>query len=75
MTPTELLEQIAEVDAEADSLVLEFQARVANSATAKQVDATRRRYELTGDRLVTTFAMAAVGQPMTHHLHSDMRRV
>ncbi|MBB1037650.1 MULTISPECIES: FABP family protein [Dietzia] len=73
MGQTELAE--GTVVAEADSLVLEFQARVANSATAKQVDATRRRYELTGDRLVTTFAMAAVGQPMTHHLHSDMRRV
>lgn len=73
MGQTELAE--GTVVNEADSLVLEFQARVANSATAKQVDATRRRYELTGDRLVTTFAMAAVGQPMTHHLHSDMRRV
>nr|WP_194860737.1 FABP family protein [Dietzia sp. SYD-A1] len=73
MGQTELAE--GTVVAEADRLVLELTARVSNTATAKRVDATRRRYELTGDRLVTTFAMAAVGVPMTHHLSSDLRRV
>lgn len=73
MGQTELAE--GTVVAEADRLVLELKARVSSSATAKQVDATTRRYELTGDRLVTSFAMAAVGVPMTHHLSSELRRV
>ncbi|PAY21881.1 fatty acid-binding-like protein [Dietzia natronolimnaea] len=72
MGQTELAE--GTVVAEADRLVLELKARVSSSATAKQVDATTRRYELTGDRLVTSFAMAAVGVPMTHHLSSELRR-
>lgn len=62
------------VTAEADALVLEFHARLLNSASAKQVTSTSRRYELSGDSLTTTFAMAAVGQPMTHHLRSELRR-
>ncbi|MEB8324678.1 FABP family protein [Dietzia kunjamensis] len=60
--------------AEADALVLEFDSRVHNSASAKQVDTTHRRYETVGDRIITTFAMAAVGQPLTHHLRSELRR-
>ncbi|MFN3599801.1 MAG: FABP family protein [Dietzia sp.] len=73
MGQTELAE--GTIAAEADTLVLELEAQVVNSATAKNVAGTRRRYELSGDSLTTTFAMAAVGQPMTHHLRSDMRRV
>lgn len=60
--------------AEADALVLEFHSRVHNSASAKQVDTTHRRYETVGDRITATFAMAAVGQPLTHHLRSELRR-
>ncbi len=60
--------------AEADALVLEFHSRVHNSASAKQADTTHRRYETVGDRITTTFAMAAVGQPLTHHLRSELRR-
>lgn len=55
-------------------LVLDLEAAVMNSATAKHVDTTRRRYELNGDTLTTTFAMAAVGQLLTHHLSSELRR-
>ncbi|KAA0919379.1 FABP family protein [Dietzia sp. ANT_WB102] len=69
---TELCE--GAVVAEADTLVLDLQSRVHNSATAKQVDSTHRRYEVIGDRITTTFAMAAVGQPLTHHLASELRR-
>ena|SRR5690625_3027469 len=69
---TELSEGV--VTAEADTLVLELRASLLNSATAKQVSSTHRRYELAGDRLVTTFGMAAVGQPMTHHLRSELTR-
>ena len=73
MGQTELAE--GSITAEADTLVLEFEARVDSSASAKDVEATRRRYELNGGRLTTTFGMAAVGQPMTHHLRSELRRV
>lgn len=59
----------------ADGLDLGLRAGLRRSASAKEVTATHRRYHLTGDRLVTTFAMAAVGQPMTHHLRSELRRV
>ena len=70
---TELCE--GAVSAEADALVLELGAIVGTSASAKHVEATRRRYDLTGTRLITTFSMAAVGEPMTHHLRSELRRV
>lgn len=69
---TELCE--GTVRAEADALVLEFHSSLLNSASAKQVTSTRRRYEFAGDTVTTTFAMAAVGQTMTHHLRSDLRR-
>ena len=73
MGQTELAE--GTVTAGAGTLVLEFEARVDNSASAKHVAATRRRYELAAGALTTTFAMAAVGRPMTHHLRSELRRV
>jgi hypothetical protein len=44
------------------------------TASAKQVDAVERRYELTGDELRYTIAMAAVGVPLTHHLRAALRR-
>jgi hypothetical protein len=40
--------------------------------TAKRVDATERRFRLDGGLLVVDMAMAAVGEPMTRHLHSDL---
>lgn len=55
-------------------LVIELVAKVMNSPSAKHVESTRRRYEISGDQMTTTFAMAAVGQPMTHHLSSGLRR-
>ncbi len=42
------------------------------SPTAKRVDATERRFRLDGGLLVVDMAMAAVGEGMTHHLHSDL---
>lgn len=69
---TELCE--GNVLAEADSVVLDMRASLLNSATAKQVSSTHRRYEFVGDTVTATFAMAAVGQPMTHHLRSQLRR-
>ncbi|MFJ9542950.1 FABP family protein [Streptomyces sp. NPDC101225] len=49
---------------------------VALTPTAKQVDATRRHYTLTGsDTLTFMFDLAAVGQELQHHLSASLRRV
>jgi hypothetical protein len=48
---------------------------VATPGTAKEVTALRRRFELDGDTLAYTVAMAAVGQPLQHHLAATLRRV
>jgi hypothetical protein len=42
--------------------------------TAKQVDQVERRYELVGDTLRYAVSMAAVGEPLTHHLEATLRR-
>lgn len=70
---TELLEGVfTEL---ADGFRLELTGRIMNTATAKQVDATRRTLEVVGDDLTYDFAMAAVGVPMTHHLRATLTRV
>lgn len=49
--------------------------QVALAPTAKQVDATRRRYTLTDDgTLDFVHDLAAVGQPLQHHLSAQLRR-
>ncbi|MET9361224.1 FABP family protein [Streptomyces sp. NPDC006632] len=48
---------------------------VAVTPTAKKVDATRRRYELSADdELTFVHDLAAVGQPLQHHLSAQLRR-
>jgi len=48
---------------------------VAGTTTAVEVTALRRVFELRGDVLAYTLAMAAVGQPLEHHLAAELRRV
>ncbi|MFI6697230.1 FABP family protein [Streptomyces sp. NPDC050433] len=48
---------------------------VARTPTAKEVDATRRRYTLTDDGALTfVHDLAAVGQPLQHHLSAELQR-
>ncbi|MEU5323822.1 FABP family protein [Streptomyces sp. NPDC021056] len=47
---------------------------VALTPTAKDVTATRRRYTLTDDTLTFVHDLAAVGQPLQHHLSATLRR-
>ncbi|MEV0095907.1 FABP family protein [Streptomyces sp. NPDC050738] len=60
----------------ADGSVVDLSThQVAVTPTAKEVDATRRRYSLTGDDLLTfTHDLAAVGQPLQHHLLAELSR-
>ena len=70
---TELAEGPIELHEE--GFTAELLSRVVNSTSAKQVDATKRTIHLDGDTLTTSFAMAAVGVPMTHHLSATLTRV
>ncbi|MFI5986709.1 FABP family protein [Streptomyces sp. NPDC051555] len=48
---------------------------VALAPTAKEVNATRRRYTLAEDGTLTfVHDLAAVGQPLQHHLSAQLRR-
>jgi hypothetical protein len=47
---------------------------MARTATAKEVQALHRHFVLDGDRLSYTVDMAAVGQPLQHHLAAELRR-
>jgi hypothetical protein len=53
--------------------------RLASSAitttpTAKRIDATTREVRVDGDVLAYDVAMAAVGEPLTHHLAATLHR-
>ncbi len=57
------------------SLVIELNSTsVALTATAKEVEALRRRFHVRGDTIDYTLSMAAVGLPLQHHLAATLRR-
>lgn len=65
--------ELAEGQVTGTTIELETTA-VACTGSAKPVTALRRRYEVDGDTLRYEVWMAAVGMPLTHHLHGELRR-
>ena len=65
--------EVAEGLVDGDELVLASTA-MAGTATAKDVVAVERRYRVEGDTLAYEVAMAAVGEPLTHHLRARLTR-
>jgi hypothetical protein len=47
---------------------------VTRTPTAKRVDGTERTMTVDGDALTYRISMAAVGEPMTHHLAAELHR-
>ena len=58
-----------------DSHALRFEGTAYTTPSARMVSATVRELWVDGDRLEYRLAMAAVGEPLTHHLHATLRRV
>ena len=74
-SPTGLVEIDRAVVSQGPVLSIEVAAdAVHRTPSAKSVTAIVRRIEIEGDILRYDMAMAAVGHPLTHHLHGELRR-
>lgn len=78
--PSGLLElQLGTIEAGAGGAgaVIELRSSaVVGTPTAKPVTEVHRRFELSDDGQTISYdlSMAAMGQPLTHHLHAELRR-
>lgn len=70
---TEIEEGTVRIDGDALAIDL-ASAAVSLSSTATSVTAVERSFRLTGDTIGYDVAMAAVGQPLTHHLTANLDR-
>ena len=74
--PTGVVEiHVGSVVTTAESLVLDFRTeRVEGTRTAKPITEVRRRLEVSGKQLISEMWMAAMGEPLTHHLRAKLTR-
>lgn len=76
--PTGILEQLLGSfeagTAEGDVIDLTSSA-ISLTPTAKSVTEVTRRFVISGDVLTYQMSMAAVGEPLTHHLAAELHRV
>ena len=74
-SPTGLVEIDRAVVTSGATLTIDATAtEVHRTPSAKSVSALERRIVVDGDSLRYEFAMAAMGQPLTHHLRAELRR-
>lgn len=74
--PTGIVEVLeGPLDVAGDGTVtMELTSTIGRSASAKEVTALSRALTLRGDHLSYTVRMAAVGQPLQHHLAAVLRK-
>ncbi len=74
--PTGVVEiHAGSVEEKADGVIVDLRTeRVEGTRTAKPITEVRRRLEVAGDALKIDMWMAAMGEPLTHHLSAELVR-